>query len=143
MAVEVRATKLAKAQIDLLRSKDGSAFASWLEDLRRRGCAALDYRLTGDVVDRLCVRHIRGPLRAVVAFESSEEAVVLLVGPHDDQDPEIDVYTRLYESLGLSVPAGRRTKPPCCSDLNEPPAWGAEIDDLVALFDAATRRRRR
>lgn len=143
MAVEVGATKLAKAQIDLLRSKDSSAFASWLEDFKHRGCAALDYRLTGDVVDRLCVRHIRGPLRAVVAFETAEEAVVLLVGPHDDRDPAIDIYTRLYESLGLPVPAGGRTKPPCCGDLSEPPAWGAEIDDLVALLDSAARHRRR
>ncbi|MGZ3140482.1 hypothetical protein ACVDFE_00395 [Lentzea chajnantorensis] len=143
MAVEVVATKLAKAQIDSLRSKDSTAFATWQEDLKNRGCAALGYRLTGDVVDRLCVRHIRGQLRAVVAFESPTYAVVLLVGPHDDRDPGIDVYTRLYQALDIPIPTKPRTKPACCGDMNDAPTWGDEIVDLMARIDSTTRRRSR
>ena len=74
----------------------------------------------------------------------------LLVGPHRDDDPQIDVYTELYDLAGLArPPIGRRTKPPCCAlDDKKPPIVAADVvDDLVrrarALSGADRRRESR
>ena len=37
----------------------------------------------------------------VVAFSAPNAATILLVGPHDDRDPFMDVYSQLYELAGL------------------------------------------
>jgi len=48
--------------------------------LAAEGCAALAYRLAGDPpLDHLCVKHLEGHLRVIVAFESDERAWILLV----------------------------------------------------------------
>ena len=66
-----------------------------------------------------------GPLRVVVAFSAHNLATILLVGPHDDQDPFMDVYSRLYELAGLTdPPTAERTKPPCCGkEDGKPPVF--------------------
>jgi hypothetical protein len=119
--VEVTATPLAKQQIDRLRKPDRQAFEQFKQGLQSEGCKHLGYRMTGEVVDRLCVKHLPRSLRVIVAFESKTAATVLLVGPHDE-DPNIDVYTALYELAGLEqVPVAPRTKPPCCTDKDSLP----------------------
>jgi hypothetical protein len=132
VTVQVVATSLANLQIKQLRNTPRKRFDAWLRDLKSNGCAALGYRLTGDILERLCVKHLSGSLRAVVAFETATRATVLIVSDHDDSDPGIDVYTQLYQLTGAKPPTGKRMKPPCCSVDDEPPMWGTEIDELMA-----------
>jgi hypothetical protein len=147
VSVEVVATRRAQQQITALDRTHERAFAGFLDDLALNGCAALAYRLTGPVpLSRLCVKHLRGALRVVVAFESPQRACVLLVGPHDTADPGLHVYGELYELLGTAPPEGAgRTKPPCCDDGGQPPpGLGDELADLIvsAAKQRKTRRRR-
>jgi hypothetical protein len=53
-------------------------------------------------VDHICVKHLRGSLRVVVAFEEPRRAWILLVGQHDDRDPLLNVYAELYRLLGVN-----------------------------------------
>ena len=95
MPVEVVATLRAQQQVEALDRINTRAFAAFLDDLSINGCAALAYRLTTPVpLSRLCVKHLRGALGVVVAFESPQRACVLLVGPHDSADPGLDVYAQ-------------------------------------------------
>jgi hypothetical protein len=143
MPTEVLSTRRAQQQADHLDRTHARAFDTFLDDLARNGCAALGYRLTGPVpVNRVCVKHLRGALRVVVAFESSRRACILLVGLHDDMDPNRDVYAELYELLDAAPPEGiGRGKPPCCGeDGRPPPGLG---DDLAELIIRTAKQRRR
>lgn len=135
-------TPRAEQQIDQLRTAQMKQLAAFVKELESRGCAALGYRLTGDdPLAHLCVKHLGGSLRAVVAFERSDRAWLLLVGPHDDGDPGIDVYTELYRMVGFQPPDSvKRTKPPCCGDGGEAPKMGKVAEELA---DSATQLRRR
>jgi len=86
-----------------------------------------NYRLSGDdLLSKFCVAHLSGPLRVVVAFSAHNVATILLVGPHDEQDPFMDVYSQLYDLAGLAEPpAAERSKPPCCGeeDGKPPSPW--------------------
>jgi hypothetical protein len=85
------------------------------------------------LLERLCVVHLTGQLRVVVAFESAEAVTILLVGQHLD-DPFLDVYTQLYALAELDeIPSEPRRKPPCCdSEDGSPPIVDTEaLDDLV------------
>ena len=137
--VAVQATRVAQDQIARLRGRSKSSFEAWLVRLKKSGCAALTYRLTGEEVERLCVFHLFGELRVIVAFATPDHAVVLLVGPHDDSDPGIDVYTQLYDLMGIPIPQGPRDKPPCCGT-DGPPLWGEETELLADLFRRVARR---
>jgi hypothetical protein len=142
MPIEVVSTRRAQQQAGDLDRTHAQAFTAFVDDLARNGCAALGYRLTGPVpVNRMCVKHLRGTIRVVVAFESLRRVFIVLVGPHDDTDPNRDVYAELYELLG-AVPledSGRR-KPPCCGeDGQSPPGLG---DDLADLIIRTARQRR-
>jgi hypothetical protein len=77
----------------------------------------------------LCVRHLTGSLRIVVAFETPERAWVLLVGPHDEKDPVLNVYSELYLLIGVEPPDNvGRGKPPCCDELRQlPPVLGRVV----------------
>ncbi len=132
MSYTVRATPIAVRQIQGLRGARRKAYDAFEQALAARGCAALRYRLTGaDPLARLCVQHLRGKDRAVVAF-AGEEAWVLLVGPHEDGDAAADVYANLYEIAGVPAPTQPRTKPSCCDDNEVPPLLDqGAIDDLV------------
>lgn len=133
MTIEVVETPRAEQQVGRLRNRQRKAYESFLDELQARGCAALGYRLTGDQpLEHLCVKHLGGQLRVVVAFESSDVAWVLLVGPHDDSDPGIDIYTELYLLVGLDAPpAAKRTKPPCCDADGVAPSLAEEVSELV------------
>ncbi len=142
MPTEVLVTQRAEQQIDALGRMQARAFGDFLNDLAVRGCAALGYRLSGPTpLDHLCVKHLSGSLRVVVAFESADRAWVLLVGPHDDQDPVLNVYAELYRLLGIDPPdAAGRAKPPCCEEAAEqPPVLGT---DLTGVLDRAASIRK-
>ncbi|WP_125727466.1 hypothetical protein [Kibdelosporangium aridum] len=144
MTVQVETTRLAAQQIASLRGRVKSKFNEFLNHLTVNGCAALAYRLTGDTVERLCVRHFHGAWRVVVAFRDSDTAVILLVAPHDRNDPGIDVYTMLYDLAGVTTPpATGRSKPPCCGGDALPPIWEEpELGDLVQRARELVTRRR-
>ncbi|WP_433370890.1 hypothetical protein [Streptosporangium sp. CA-115845] len=142
---EVYLSVLAEKQGETLRGADLRAFVTSIGELEARGCAALGYRLTGEIpVSRLCVKHLRGAMRVVVAFEEPGRAWVLMLGPHDERNRTHDVYTSLWEVCGLNAPpAGERTKPACCDDGDTNPNL-PEIEDLVArCHDLAKPPRRR
>lgn len=144
MTVQIAETLLAGAQASTLRGPARKAYEAFLDDLAHRGCAALGYRVTGpEPLPRLCVKHLRGADRVVVAFESAQLAWILLVGPHGD--PDIDVYDRLYELAGIRPPNSRmRTKPSCCGTSGEAPVADVEVvDDLVRRARALSRAHRR
>jgi hypothetical protein len=115
VSAEVRATPLANNVIKELPRRSRLAYDQFEADLAARGCAALKYRLSGELLDHLCVLHLIGALRAIVAFESAEVAYVILAGNHDDSQPPPDVYRSLYALAAHEPPdqAGR-DKPPCC-----------------------------
>ncbi len=142
MPTEVLATPRAEQQISGLGRKQAKTLATFLDELAANGCRALAYRLSGNPpVDHLCVKHLVGPLRVVVAFETPQRAWVLLVGPHDDQDPALNVYAELYRLLGAEPPpeAGR-DKPPCCDEIADlPPVLG---ETLAEILDRAAKLRR-
>ena len=142
MATEVLATPRAEQQIGALGRKQAKAFSDFLSDLAARGCAALAYRLSGPApLDHLCVKHLGGSLRVVVAFESERRAWIMLVGPHDDQDPVLNIYAELYRLLRVNPPdAAGRDKPPCCEETaKQPPVLGTDLTDVL---DRAARIRR-
>jgi hypothetical protein len=142
MPVEVLATPRAEQQIGSLTRRHARTIDSFLNDLAASGCQALAYRLTGETpIDYICVKHLRGALRVVVAFETRHKAWILLVGPHDDQDPILNVYAELYRLLGLEPQSGSgRDKPPCCDEsAGEPPVFG---DALPAILDRAAKLRK-
>ena len=68
--IAVVLTRLAAAQRDALRATSRKRYDAWLARLEHEGCKVLDYRLTGEVVERFCVSHLHGNLRVVVAFET-------------------------------------------------------------------------
>jgi hypothetical protein len=142
MPTEVLSTPRADQQIGSLTRKQARTFDAFLDDLAAGGCQALAYRLTGETpVDHVCVKHLRGSLRVVVAFETPGKVWVLLVGPHDDHDPVLNVYAEVYRLLGVEPqPDSGREKPPCCDqDAGEPPILG---DALAAILDRATKLRK-
>ncbi|WP_440069299.1 hypothetical protein [Streptosporangium sp. OZ121] len=145
MKTEAYLSVLAEKQAETLRGADLRAFVAFVGDLEARGCAALGYRLTGELpVNRLCVKHLRAAMRVVVAFEGLGRSWILMLGPHDERNRTHDVYTSLWQVCGLhEPPVGERTKPACCDGDGAGPNL-TEIDDLVARCrDLAKPSRRR
>lgn len=142
MRTRVIQTLRASQQVEGLRKKDRAAYEKFLDMLEAQGCAALGYRLTGDLpLDHLCVKHLAGSLRVVVGFEAPGLAWVLLVGPHTRTDPGVDVYTELYRLAGVAdIPTGERRKPSCCDPDGLAPFTTAEI---IELADRAHKLRAR
>jgi hypothetical protein len=134
VAVEVRATPLANKIIEELPRRSRRAYDQFEADLAARRCAALAYRLSGGLLDHLCVAHLIGTMRVIVAFESAEVAYVVLVGNHHDSRPPLEVYRQLYALAGHEPPdQARRDKPPCCdTETGEPPADSGWLDELLA-----------
>jgi hypothetical protein len=134
VAVEIRATRLANKIIEGPPRRSRRVYDQFEADLAARGCAALGYRLSGAMLSHLCVVHLTGAMRVIVAFQSAEVAYVVLIGSHDDSRPPLDVYRQLYALAGNEPPdqAGR-DKPPCCdTQTGEPPVDAALLDNLLA-----------
>lgn len=115
-----------------------------LHELKRSGCKAAQYRLTGAEVESICVVVLPHNHRLLICFPAENEVAVLLAGPHDETNPGADVYTRLYRSLDIEVPGGERRKPTCCDG---PPPVDAELPERFIAgskhFQREERRRRR
>lgn len=142
MPYDVATTTVAAKALAGLRGPNKKRADAWHDDLRDRGCAAMHYRLTGDdPLPSLCCVHLRGKDRAVAAFQD-DTAVVLLVGPHDEQDAAVNVYDALYVLVGHPTePLAARTKPSCCdSDAHPPELSQAVVDDLVFRSRQLLRR---
>jgi len=136
---EVRQTLLAGNRVAGLRGPNRKAYDAFLDELAHTGCHALGYRLTGPVVEHLCVKHVRGALRAIVAFTSDDVAWVLLVGVHAN-DAEANVYDELYEMIGhRPEPRQKRSKPPCCEPGESGPAHQFDEDGISELVGRVRR----
>jgi hypothetical protein len=142
---EVLATPRADQQIAGLDRTSAKMFSQFLDDLAAQGCKALGYRLSGPTpVDHMCVKHLRGTLRVVVAFEKRDRAWIVVVGCHDDQQPLLNVYAELYRLLGIEPPDGAgRDKPPCCdTSTSLPPVLGAAVAEFTERAAKARKTRR-
>jgi hypothetical protein len=138
MAISVLITERAAQQVGALHKKERRSCDQFIRDLRARGCESLSYRLSGEgLLTKICVVHLSGALRVVAAFTAGDAVTILLAGPHD-RDPFTDVYSQLYQLVGLAEPpAAERTKPPCCgAEDGKPP-----IPDADLLADLANRAR--
>jgi hypothetical protein len=146
MPTEVLVTSRADQQIAALTRRNARTFDGFLDDLAARGCHALGYRLSGErPTDRICVKHVRGSLRVVVPFETETRAWILLVGPHDDHDPVLNVYAELYRLLGVEpTPDSGRDKPPCCEQPDsQPPVIGDALTDILERAAKLRKSRQR
>jgi hypothetical protein len=129
---DVWPTQVAAQDLGLLRSSVEEAALQAIKEFERNGCLAADHRLEGPApVERICVRRLPRNYRMLVAFPSQEEVVILLTGPRQSRRPrkarsressfsQLDVYERLYKSIGLDVPVERGRKPLCCDDGRAP-----------------------
>ena len=143
MRVQVNETRLAEAQAKAMRGSARKAYDAFLDDLAASGCLALGYRMTGpSLIERLCVKHLRGNDRAIVAFTADRTAWIVLVGPHNASSPERNVYDQLYELVGHRPPdETKRRKPSCCDeDGGAPPT---HEDEVIALSERAIKAARR
>lgn len=138
MSHRVSLTPTARRQADALRGKAAAAYGEFVERLAVEGCAAADYRLTGDTVNRICALHFYARYRALVCFPEEDHIVVVLIAEHDRGSK--DVYGALYELLGISRPTGKRSKPPCCGEDGEPPVDLELLDRLVTAVKGLRRR---
>jgi hypothetical protein len=132
VATTVAQTVRARRYAACLRGPARTAYERWLDDLERRGCAALDYRLAGpEPLPRFCVRHLRAADRAVVMFESRRLAVVLILGRHTG-GRGIDVYEQVYGLAGVRPDLGDvRCKDPCREPDGTAPIAGAGVMDAL------------
>ncbi len=78
----------------------------------------------------------------VLLFPAEDEVAVLLVGPHDRENPDLDVYRRLYEALGVEVPDDEHRRPACCED-GLPPVDPELLERLIDRTKELTQQRRR
>lgn len=92
-------------------------------------------------IGSLTRRHARTLDSFLDAFETRHKAWILLVGPHDDGEPILNVYAEIYRLLGLEPQSdARRDKPPCCDETaGDPPVIG---DTLSAILDRAAKLRK-
>ncbi len=108
---EVWPTLVADRQLRDLRGETRKNAKKAMDRLERRGCEAADYHLEGDEVERLCVVNLGRDWRMIVAFPETDEVAVILVGRHIERRPQVDVYRRLYLSLGIEVPTMTQRPP--------------------------------
>lgn len=135
-------TPLASEDLKALRGEHARAAKEARARLERRGCAAAGYRLSGAAVERICSLKLRDNWRMLVFFPAEDEVAILLVGPHDRENPGLDVYTRLYELLSIEVPDEEHRRPPCCAD-GQPPVDAELLDGVIDRTRELTRERRR
>ena len=137
---------MASADLAALRGAHDRAAKAARARLERLGCAAANYRLSGEGVEHICSVKLRDNWRMLVFFPAEHEVAILLVGPHDRENHTADVYTRLYEMLKIDVPDGEHRRPPCCAD-GQPPVEAGLLDFVMdrtrELARGGQRRRTR
>lgn len=129
-AFDVWPTRLGASDLAALRGAQAKAAKRAIIELERSGCAAAHYRLSGAGVERICVRRLRDNWRMVLSFPAAEEIAIVLVGPHERENPDLDVYLRLYAALGIEVPDAEHRRPKCCSD-GEPPVDAEYFEQVL------------
>ncbi len=128
MSFSISITPTGQSSVDALRGKARKSFDVAVRQLAAEGCKAGDYRLTGESVDHICAVRLYGRHRLLVCFPDDQQVVVLLVGEHTNNDPEVDVYRSLYRLLDLPEPTAKRTKPPCCDEAGQAPVDPVLLD---------------
>lgn len=139
---DVWPTPTAAEDLGELRGAHAEAAREARALLESSGCKAAHYRLSGEGVEHICVLKLRDNWRMLLMFPAAKEVAILLVGPHERENPEIDVYTRLYEALGIDVPDAEHRRPACCED-GQPPVDPDLLERLIDHSKELTRRKRR
>jgi mRNA-degrading endonuclease RelE of RelBE toxin-antitoxin system len=143
VSFSISITPTGQRSVDALRGKARKSFDAAVRRLAAEGCKAGDYRLTGEGADHICAMHLYGRYRLLIGFPDDRQVVVLLVGEHKTDDPDLDVYRSLYRLLDLPEPTTKRTKPPCCDEAGQGPVDSEVFDRFSAGAKALVRRRRR
>jgi len=140
---EVFPTPVGDRQLRDLRGEIRQRAKAAMDDLEQRGCHAAHWHLEGLEVERYCVVDLGRGWRMIVAFPQADPVVVVLVGRHLDRRPEVDVYRRLYDSLGIELPTAveRKGHPPCCPT-GEPPIDPEVVDRFIAREEELRRASR-
>jgi hypothetical protein len=110
---DVWRTPIAEEDYRKLRADVRQVAGSKEQALARDGCAAADYRLSGELADRFCSLHLMRDWRMIVGFPAPKEVAVLLIGRHI-HGSQRDIYGRFYSSLGISgvvAPVGEIFEP--------------------------------
>lgn len=139
---DVWPTATAAEDLRALRGKQAEAFKNARAELERVGCRAAHYRLSGADVEHICVLKLRDNWRVLVFFPAENQVAILLVGPHDRENPQLDAYARLYRLLGVEVPDDEHRRPPCCAD-DQPPVDPDLLDRAIDRTKLLTRDKRR
>lgn len=139
---DVWLTRDAAEDVKILRGPQARAVKQARAELQKIGCRAAHYRLSGAGVEHLCVLRLRDNFRMVLLFPAEDEVTVLLVGPHERENPDLDVYRRLYEALGVEVPDDEHRRPACCED-GHPPVDPELLGRLIDRTKELTQQRRR
>lgn len=139
---DVWLTREAAEDVKALRGAQARAVKRARAELQRNGCRAAHYRLSGAGVEHLCVLKLRDNFRMVLLFPVEDEVAVLLVGPHERENPGLDIYRRLYEALGVEVPDDEHRRPACCED-GQPPVDPEVLEHLIDRTKELKRQKRR
>jgi hypothetical protein len=128
---DVRRTPVAEEDYRKLRADVQHVVDSKEDALAHEGCAAADYRLSGESADRFCALHLMRDWRMIVGFPAPREVAVVLVGRHI-RGSRHDVYGRFYKGLGINVPGAERKKPPCCGETGAAPVDAEAVRRIAA-----------
>lgn len=137
----VTAARRCVPRIKALRGEAKTSFDRTVDELRYRGCEAGGTRMRADSGEdhHICERRFYRDWRMHLVFGERDDIVISWVGRHtEDEAVHRDGAQDIPGLTGLG--RARDRQPPCCDDLDEPPA----DPDLVELVNQIrpTRRRR-
>jgi hypothetical protein len=139
-AFDVWRTQVGEDDCRKLRADLRQVVATKEDALARDGCAAADYRLSGESADRFCSLHLMRDWRMIVGFPAPRQVAVVLVGRHI-RGSRRDVYGRFYKGLGIAVPGVERKKPPCCGETGVAPVDADAVRRIAAGTKALVQGR--
>jgi hypothetical protein len=126
-------------RVKTLRGEVKKHFDRVIEELRHRGCEAGGIRMRAETGadHRVCERRFYRDWRMHLVFGDDSDIVISWVGQHTEDE---DVHSEGARAIpGLSgLGRARDAQPPCCDDLEDPPA----DPDLVELVNQIRSRRR-